>query len=84
MFDEPNANLDHDGEMAFLKTVHDLKVRGAIVITIAHRPSALAACDKSLYLANGSQQAFGPRDEVKPIISSAYHCQKKRCGGLKI
>jgi len=31
---------------------------------IAHRPSALVACDKVLVLANGTQQAFGARDEV--------------------
>jgi ATP-binding cassette subfamily C protein len=64
VFDEPNANLDHDGELALQKTVRDLKARGAIVIIVAHRPSALTNCSKVLYLANGSQQAFGPRDEV--------------------
>ena len=64
VLDEPNANLDNDGEIALLKTVRDLKARGAIVIIVAHRPSALAACDKVLFLANGAQQAFGPRDEI--------------------
>ena len=41
-------------------------VRGeiAIVVLIAHRPSALAGCDKILFLVNGMQQSFGPRDEV--------------------
>ena len=64
LFDEPNSNLDSDGETALLKTVSELKARGAIVIIVAHRPSALAVCDKVLFLASGSQQAFGPRDEV--------------------
>lgn len=64
LFDEPNSNLDSDGETALLRTVSELKARGAIVIIVAHRPSALAVCDKVLFLANGSQQAFGPRDEV--------------------
>jgi ATP-binding cassette subfamily C protein len=64
LFDEPNSNLDSDGETALLKTVSELKARGAIVIIVAHRPSALAVCDKVLFLAGGSQQAFGPRDEV--------------------
>ena len=42
----------------------DLKARGAIVVLIAHRPSILAVCDQVLLLANGTQQEFGPRDEI--------------------
>jgi ABC-type protease/lipase transport system fused ATPase/permease subunit len=40
------------------------KKRGAIVIIIAHRPSSLIGCDKALVLMNGTQQAYGPRDQV--------------------
>jgi ATP-binding cassette subfamily C protein len=64
VLDEPNANLDNDGELTLQQTIRDLKARGAIVITVAHRPSAVAICDKLLFLSNGTQQAFGPRDEV--------------------
>jgi ATP-binding cassette subfamily C protein len=64
VLDEPNANLDHDGELTLQQTIRDLKARGAIVITVAHRPSAVAVCDKLLLLSNGTQQAFGPRDEI--------------------
>lgn len=64
VLDEPNANLDHDGELMLQRTIGDLKARGAIVITVAHRPSAVAVCDKLLLISNGVQSAFGPRDEV--------------------
>lgn len=64
VLDEPNANLDNDGDVALQKAIEGAKARGAVVIIIAHRPSALAACDKVLVLANGMQKAFGPRDEV--------------------
>ncbi len=47
-----------------MHAINDAKARRAIVIIIAHRPSALAACDKVLFVANGTQQACGPRDEV--------------------
>jgi ABC-type protease/lipase transport system fused ATPase/permease subunit len=50
--------------MALQQAIVGLKSRGAIVVLIAHRPQALAACDKVLFVANGAQQAFGPRDEV--------------------
>ena len=64
VLDEPNSNLDAEGDAALQAAIEGAKARGAIVVMIAHRPSALAACDKVLVLANGTQQAFGPRDEV--------------------
>jgi PrtD family type I secretion system ABC transporter len=62
--DEPNSNLDHEGELALHQAVLELKQRGTVVVLIAHRPSVLAVCDNILLLANGTQQAFGPRDEI--------------------
>jgi ABC-type protease/lipase transport system fused ATPase/permease subunit len=64
VLDEPNANLDNEGDAALERALRAAKQRGAIVVLVAHRPSALAACDKVLFLANGLQQAFGLRDEV--------------------
>ena len=64
VLDEPNANLDSDGEAALLQAIRDAKARGAVVIMIAHRTGALSVCDKVLVLRDGVQQAFGPRDEV--------------------
>jgi PrtD family type I secretion system ABC transporter len=64
VLDEPNANLDGEGEIALQKALAQIKARGAIVVIISHRPSALEQCDKILILRNGSQQAFGPRDVI--------------------
>jgi ATP-binding cassette subfamily C protein len=64
VLDEPYSNLDLEGETAVTQAVQNAKARGAIVILVAHRPSALAACDKVLLLVNGTQQAFGARDEI--------------------
>src|SRR5262245_13040184 len=64
VLDEPNSNLDSEGEAALQQAIAGLKARGSIVVLIAHRPTALAECGKVLVLANGAQQAFGPRDEV--------------------
>jgi ATP-binding cassette subfamily C protein len=64
VLDEPNANLDSEGEAALLQAIREVKMRGAIVLMIAHRTGALAVCDKVLVLRDGMQQAFGPRDEV--------------------
>ena len=64
VLDEPNSNLDSDGEAALQQAIAGLKARGAIVVLIAHRPAALAECAMVLVLANGAQQGFGPRDEI--------------------
>ena len=64
VLDEPNANLDSEGEVALRDALRALKARGAIVIIISHRPTALDQCSKILVLANGTQQAFGPSDAV--------------------
>lgn len=64
VLDEPNSNLDADGEQALTSAMLGVRERGGIVIVIAHRPSALAAVDQVLLIANGRQQALGPKDEV--------------------
>ena len=64
VLDEPNSNLDAAGDEALTEAIQEIKRRGGIVIVIAHRPSALAAVDFLLVLANGQQQAFGPKSEV--------------------
>jgi PrtD family type I secretion system ABC transporter len=64
VLDEPNANLDGEGETALHQAIIDLKARGAIVVLIAHRPATLSTCDQLLVLANGVQQGCGPREEI--------------------
>ena len=64
VFDEPNANLDSEGEATLGQAIRDAKERGCAIIVMAHRPSAIAACDKLLVMKDSTQQAFGPRDEV--------------------
>jgi PrtD family type I secretion system ABC transporter len=64
VLDEPNSNLDAEGEQALTQAILGARARGCIVVVIAHRPSALAAVDLILMMADGKAQAFGPKDEV--------------------
>jgi PrtD family type I secretion system ABC transporter len=64
VLDEPNANLDAEGDNALSNAVLALKQRGATVVIIAHRPSAIAHVDTLLMLMDGEVRAYGPRDEV--------------------
>ena len=64
VLDEPNSNLDSEGEEALTAAILGVRSRGGIAVVIAHRASALAAVDKVLVLNQGRQLAFGPKDEV--------------------
>ncbi len=64
VLDEPNANLDAEGEKALSEAIAAARADEAIVVVIAHRPSALANVDQVLVMQGGRQAAIGPRDEV--------------------
>jgi ATP-binding cassette, subfamily C, bacterial PrsD len=64
VLDEPNSNLDSEGEDALTQAILGVRRRGGIVVVIAHRPSALAGVDLVLVMGQGRQQVFGPKDEV--------------------
>ena len=64
VLDEPNSNLDAEGDEALGKAIMSVRNRGGIVIVVAHRPSPIACVDMLLMMVQGRAQAFGPRDEV--------------------
>ena len=64
VLDEPNSNLDSEGDEALTRAILSVRERKGIVIVIAHRPSAIAGVDQILVLNQGNVQAFGPKDEV--------------------
>ena len=64
VLDEPNSNLDADGDAALLRAILAVKARGGIAVVVAHRPTVLQAVDLVAVIGNGQLTAFGPRDEV--------------------
>jgi ATP-binding cassette, subfamily C, bacterial PrsD len=64
VLDEPNANLDADGENALSRAIQILRQNKSIVIVISHRPSVIAALDMALVLYEGKSIAFGSCQEV--------------------
>jgi PrtD family type I secretion system ABC transporter len=64
LLDEPNSNLDADGDAALRSAIEGVRARGGIAIVVAHRPSALAAVDLVGIVQNGRLVAFGPREKV--------------------
>jgi PrtD family type I secretion system ABC transporter len=53
VLDEPNSNLDGEGEEALTRAILGVRARGGIVVVIAHRPSALAGVDLLMEMRQG-------------------------------
>jgi PrtD family type I secretion system ABC transporter len=64
VLDEPNASLDHEGEMALMSAIETMKANGATVVIISHKIGVFRVADKLLALRDGRMEMFGPRDAV--------------------
>lgn len=64
VLDEPNSNLDEDGEKGLANALMQMKAAGRTVIVVTHRPQLLAHVAKVLVMSFGTALAFGERDEV--------------------
>src|ERR1041385_4941549 len=62
VLDEPNSNLDSEGDEALTRAVRGARERGAIVVVVAHRPVGIEGVDQLLVLKDGRMQAFGPKE----------------------
>ena len=69
VLDEPNSNLDVNGELALGRALLRAKKKGITVVAITQRPALLRSVDKIMVLNNGTVQALGKRDEILPMIS---------------
>jgi len=64
VLDEPNSNLDDQGEQALALALSGLKQRGCTVIVITHRVGILGLVDRIMVLNEGLLVLDGPRDEI--------------------
>jgi ATP-binding cassette subfamily C protein len=89
VLDEPNSNLDNEGENALTAAILAVRARGGIAIIVAHRPSALAGVDTMLVMAEGRQRLFGPKDEIMAqfqpkAVAPPQAAVVGRPGGLRV
>lgn len=64
VLDEPNSNLDAEGDGALTECLMQLRQRGTTTVVISHRPGLLNIVDKVLFVRDGTLEMFGPREEV--------------------
>jgi len=78
LLDEPNSNLDEQGEIALAKALYALKQNAVTVIIITHRPAILGVLDKILLLKDGQMVTFGPRDEILKQLQKKMQSTSKK------
>lgn len=69
VLDEPNSNLDANGERALARALIRAKEKQITVVTITQRAALLRSVDKIMILHKGSVQALGSRDEIIPLLT---------------
>ncbi len=71
ILDEPNSNLDDEGERALGEAILRLKAENRTVLVVTHRPAALAVADRVMIMSLGQMVANGPRDEILARLNGA-------------
>ncbi len=71
VLDEPNANLDNEGDIALTQAIEHAKSNAQTIIVMAHRPSAIVAVDYILMMRDGRQVAYGSKNEVLKNVTES-------------
>jgi ATP-binding cassette, subfamily C, bacterial EexD len=71
VLDEPNSNLDREGDAALASALVELKRAGRTLVVVTHRDNVLHQADNVLLLVDGQMAAFGPRDKVLASLQQA-------------
>ena len=69
VLDEPNSNLDDQGEKELVVAIQRIKATGCTVVIISHRTMVLMCVDKILVLKDGTLVSFGPREQVLAALA---------------
>lgn len=80
ILDEPNSNLDSEGEAALVRSFQYMKEQGTTLIVVSHKPSLLASMDKILLLNGGQMVVFGSREAVFEQLHAAQNPQSAKAG----
>jgi ATP-binding cassette, subfamily C, bacterial EexD len=78
VLDEPNSNLDDQGEKELVAAIQRIKSQGCTIVVISHRTMVLHSMDKILVMKEGAPVSFGPKDQV--LASLLGQSENRRAG----
>ena len=71
ILDEPNSNLDQEGENALIAALGDAKQKGTTIVLVSHRLTMMRVVDVIGLMRNGTLETVGPRDEMLRQLQGA-------------
>jgi ATP-binding cassette subfamily C protein EexD len=80
VLDEPNSNLDDQGEKELVEALKRIKANGCTVVVITHRTMVLQCVDKILVMKEGAAVGFGPRDQVLASLMAPASAPQSAAG----
>lgn len=80
VLDEPNSNLDDQGEKELVEALNRVKASGCTIVVITHRTMVLQCVDKILVMKEGAAVAFGPKDEVLASLMNPAQPPQRAAG----
>lgn len=83
VLDEPNANLDDDGELALQRAILAARKSGVTMIIITQRKQVLNAVDKILRMHQGNVDFFGTRQKFVEVLQQKRQQVQTAQGGAK-
>ncbi|MEG2005183.1 MAG: hypothetical protein RR014_04010, partial [Bilophila sp.] len=78
VLDEPNSNLDEEGEACLLQAVMNLRQLKATVVLVTHKPNILSTVDNIILMQDGQLVLCGPRQEVLNKLAAMQQQQKEQ------
>jgi ATP-binding cassette, subfamily C, bacterial PrsD len=83
LLDEPNSNLDPEGEAALVLAIENARKRGALILLVTHQMPILRTVNKILLLREGKLVGWGPRDKILDALAQQSG-KKPADTGLKV
>ena len=80
VLDEPNSNLDDQGEKELVEAIHRIKSEGSTIIVITHRPMVLQSVDKILVMKDGVALSFGSKDQILASLMGPVAASRSASG----
>jgi len=81
ILDEPDSNLDDQGEKELVSALERIKAEGCTIVVITHRTMVLNCVDKMLIMKEGTLVAFGPKDEILQSLAAQQAENRKNTAG---
>lgn len=82
VLDEPNSNLDQEGESTLIAAIAEIKKSGATVVLVSHRIAMMRVVDMIAVLRDGMLEKFGPRDQMLEELQAVPVQAAERVTGL--